>query len=143
MTKYRITVGNKSIEFSSQALAQAWSVTNNYSGEIEQFEENSQATAMSVLEDKADKYIDFGERLWKSVKKKIWAINTFAASNGQPLTSQQMATLLSASDMIQKALETGSFNQAKQILAYLKNSYPNYSSIADYATTEINTFLGV
>ena len=98
---------------------------------------------LTGLESKADEYIDFGEKLWKNVRRKIWAVNTYTFSQGSLLTLEQMKSLLGMSDLLEKSLKTGSLKTAKDVFGELKSHLPHYSSIADYATNEINKFLEV
>lgn len=95
------------------------------------------------IEDKASGYLFFGKELWDSVKKKTFAINTYNRSIGIVMSVEDMLTLLNSADIFQKSLESGSFITALQVCTNLKNALPQYSSVADYATAEINNFLGI
>ena len=118
----------------------------DYEGYQAYVSQNNQFTMEETLlglESKADEYIDFGEKLWKNVRRKIWAVNTYTFSQGSVMTLKQMKSLIGMSDLLEKSLKTGSLKTAKDVFSELKSHLPHYSSIADYATNEINTFLEV
>ncbi len=95
------------------------------------------------LGEEAEKRMNFGASLFKDISKKVWVINTQNEMNGSPLTTPQMQSLLGTSDQIQKSLESGSLKTAKYILGLLKSAFPIYSDVADFATNEINNYLGI
>lgn len=114
-----------------------------YDDYIVQNSQLSQEEIISMLEIKSEDYILFGEKLWETMKRKTWAINTFNKSIGNDLGIEGMKTLLSTSDLLQKSLTTGSLLTAKDICGMLKAQLPQYTSVADFGILEINTYLGI
>lgn len=98
-------------------------------------------SGLAALEIKASEYISFGSQLYTKIKEKVWAINTLAISNGNPLTIQQTLTLLATSDTLEKSLKTGSLNTAKYVLTQLSGQLSQYADVCTYATNEINDFM--
>lgn len=96
-----------------------------------------------TLDDEAENRMNLGALLFKEISKKVWVINTENDLAGHPMSVSDMQSLLATSDQIQKCLESGSFKTAKYVLGSLKSSLPIYASVADYATAEINKYLGV
>jgi len=101
------------------------------------------AQQLVALEAKADEYIKFGGKIWEIVKKKVFAVNTYNKSIGVVMTIDEMKTLLSTSDMLEKSLKSGSFDTSKNITIYLKSIMPQYSDVCDYIVAELNTFMGI
>jgi len=144
MIKYKIQQGNTIIEFPSLELAQAYKSLNSIAEEVLQFEEvMSQSDQMAVLETLSEKYINYGSDLFKTIKKKIWAVNTYNKSLGSELTIAELTSLLQTSDILQKSLESGSLLTAISVLNQLKTSLPSYASVADYALADISYFLSI
>lgn len=145
MIVYRVIDGQSTIDFSTQLDADSFIASQglNTTPEIVTIATPAAASLLSNLEDSAPSYIAFGTDLWEELKKKTWAYNTYLKITGSPLTTTQMQTLLTTTDMINKCLTTGSLLTAKDVLNALKAALPQYSTIADYAVTKINTFLGV
>ena len=114
-----------------------------YSSYVQANSQLNQSDTMILLEAKAEEYINFGESLWKEVRKKVWAINTYNISSGVILTSQQMMSLFSASSDLDKSLCTGSFKTAIDVCNLLKQNLPQYSSVADYTINELKKFMGI
>jgi len=143
MVKYKITLDNSEIEFISLEAAQAFKLLRPTSSEILSFEEvMSSVDQLALLENLSEKYINYGIELYKILKKKIWAVNTYNKSLGNELTIEQMTALLQTSDILQKALESGSLLTAISILNQLKIALPAYATVADYALADIAAFLG-
>lgn len=126
------------------------SLTNNgytlmtyeeYQTYISQNSQMTQEQVISMLESKSEDYIVFGEKLWEVMKRKTWAINTYNKSIGNDLGIEGMKTLLSTSDLLEKSLKSGSLITARDICNQLKIQLPQYTSVADYGTLEITTFL--
>jgi hypothetical protein len=92
------------------------------------------------LEDQAQAYIDFGTDLYKQITQQVWAANELAASQGNPLSVQQLETLLSESDTLQKALETGSLSTALYVISQLVAAFPQYASIGSMASNAVISF---
>jgi len=142
MIKYKIQQGNTIIEFPSLELAQAYKSLNSITEDILEIEEvMSQSDQMTTLETLSEKYILYGSQLYQTLKRKIWAVNTYNKSLGHELTIAEMTALLQTSDILQKALESGSLLTAISILQQLKVSLPSYSSVADFALADIAAFL--
>lgn len=99
--------------------------------------------SISELEDKSDDYIEFGTILWSKTKRKVWALNTYNKSVGITLSSSEMFSLFTTSDMIEKSLKTGSLDTAIYICGQLKVALPQYINIANFIINEINIFKGV
>lgn len=142
MIKYKIVQENSTIEFLTLESAEAFKVLNNITSEVLTFEEViSTADQMAMLEALSEKYIVYGSQLYQTLKRKIWAVNTYNKSLGYELTIAEMTALLQTSDILQKALESGSLLTAISILQQLKVSLPSYSSVADFALADISAFL--
>lgn len=103
----------------------------------------SSLTTLQRLEIKSVEYMGFGSKLYSTIAQKVWAINVLAASGGNPLTTNQMTTLLSTSDLLEKCLKSGSLATAKVVLISLVQAFPQYSDVGNFATSEINLFLGI
>ena len=143
MIKYIIQQQNSKIEFLTLEAAEAFKLLNSVPEEISTVEEViSPADQLMLLESLSEKYIGYGIELFKVLKRKIWAVNTYNKSLGNELTIEQMTALLQTSDILQKALESGSLLTAISILNQLKTSLPSYSSVADFALADISSFLG-
>ena len=143
MLKYKIIQENSTIEFLTLESAEAFKVLHNLPEAITSFEEAvSQVDQMAMLENLSEKYILYGSQLYQTLKRKIWAVNTYNKSLGHELTITEMTALLQTSDILQKALESGSLLTAISILQQLKVSLPSYSSVADFALADIAAFLG-
>jgi hypothetical protein len=145
MTVYRVTSGNKTIDFSTQTEADDYRSANGIeaAAAVLDIQQSAAPTLIDSLQNSSVAYIDFGSNLFDIMKQKTWALNTYLKIQGTPLTSQQMQTLLSASDMLQKCLETGSLLTAKDVITSMMSSLPQYSNIGTFAIAQINSFLGI
>ena len=97
--------------------------------------------ALAELEAKAQKYIEFGTDLSTTLVAKFWAQNVSDASTGTLISATDLTALLQATSVANQMLQTGALTQVKDVLAQIKAAWPRYSSIMDYATNEINTWL--
>jgi len=94
MIKYKIQQGNTIIEFPSLELAQAYKSLNSITEDILEIEEvMSQSDQMTTLETLSEKYILYGSQLYQTLKRKIWAVNTYNKSLGHELTIAEMTAL--------------------------------------------------
>lgn len=144
MIIYRVTSNNTTIEFATEIEANSFITQNGLNSTVEMVERVAPTiNVLEVLEATSVPYIKFGSDLWQILKQKIWAYNTYLKSQGTPLSSAQLQSLLSTSTLIQSCLESGSLLTAKDVLSVLKINLPQYATIADYMISEINTFLGV
>jgi hypothetical protein len=100
-------------------------------------------TQIQILELKAAQYINFGVDLYHKIKRKVWALNTLAISQGTPLTISQTMTLLAYSVNLENTLKTGSLASAKYVLGQLNIALPQYAAVCAYANSEIDTFMAV
>lgn len=115
-----------------------------YQAYLDAVAEMSDAEVLVYLEEcKAEEYMNFGSRLWIKMKKKVWAINTLNKSKGNLLTSEEMLNLLSLSNTLENCLKTGSYLTAIPVINQLKVSLPLYSSVGDFAISEIEDFMAV
>jgi|GEM_PF-4434817 len=114
-----------------------------YDNYILQVNSKSEEEILIELEKKSEEYINHGHELFEIVKKKTWAVNTLNISKGIVLSTEQMKSLLSTSDMLEKSLKTGSFKTAKDVALYLKITLPQYASIADFVISDLNQFMGI
>lgn len=105
------------------------------------FSDLNVAQILMMLEDKAEDYIEYGVNIWKQVKKKTFAINTYNKSQGIIMTIEEMKMLLSSTDLLEKTLKTGSFDTAKNVVLGMALSLPQYQSIADFVVSEINSYM--
>lgn len=110
---------------------------------LQEYSQMNLEQTLSMLEEKADEYIEFGTNLWNTVKKKTFAINTYNRSQGLVLSIAEMKTLLASSDLLEKTLTTGSFDTAKDVAVGMSASLPQYKSISDFIILEINTYLEI
>lgn len=99
-------------------------------------------TALEILEQKATEYMTFGTQVFTTVSTKVWAVNVLAKSNGQPLTTPQLITLLTTSDTLEKSLKSGSLDTAKYVLGQLVIAFPQYADIGNAAVAQINDYQG-
>ena len=106
--------------------------------EVQKIIDNFVEDPLYELERKANEYIEFGGKLADTVTAKGWAKNTALAYAGTPLSADKMASVLSQSASIDRALRTGALFFAKQLLINLKKALPEYSEIVDYGVSEIN-----
>lgn len=97
-------------------------------------------TITITLAEQAAQYITFGTNLFNQIQQEVWASNEAAAVAGNPLTIQQLTTLLDESDTLQKALESGSLTTAVYIISQLVAAFPQYASIGSDATNQIVSF---
>lgn len=97
-------------------------------------------TTPPSLADQASAYMSFGQDLFQQVAKQVWATNEQAAIQGSPLSVQQIETLLSESDTLQKALESGSLTTSVFVIQQLVASFPQYSTIGTDAINQITSF---
>lgn len=98
-------------------------------------------TQLETLELSSVKYINFGTGLYSEILRKTWAFNTLLKIQNNPLTTQQMQSLMATSDLLEKCLKSGSLLTAMDVINALKTALPQYIDIADYALERISTFL--
>lgn len=145
MIKYKMTFKDGSyIEFASLEAAEKYKKDHKISNQVNQVTEPdpTHEDVLSNLENKAPEYRLFGYQLYDKVNDKTWAKNTFLKSIGQPLTTQQMQSLLATSTSLEKALKSGSFLTAIDVAKLLQKQLPQYAEIAQFVINELNTFMG-
>lgn len=103
----------------------------------------SELTDLQKLELKSVGYIEFGKKLYTTITEKVWAVNTLAIFNGNPMSVNDTITLLQTSDVLEKSLKSGSLKTAKIIIGQLVAQFPQYSDIGALAINEINSFMGL
>lgn len=114
-----------------------------YNQYITQNSQLSQSESLALLESKAEEYIAHGEILWREVRRKVWAVNTYNISTGVILTKEDMLNLFSMSHDLERSLLTGSFKTAIDVCTLLKTSLPQYASVADYTINSLKNFMGI
>lgn len=114
-----------------------------YNQYIIQNSQMNQADSLLLLESKAEEYIAHGEILWREVRRKVWALNTYNISTGVIITKEDMLSLFSMSHDLERSLLTGSFKTAIDVCTLLKTSLPQYTSVADYTINSLKSFMGL
>lgn len=114
-----------------------------YSQYVQQNSQMNVQETLATLESKAQEYIEFGEVLWKEVRKKVWAVNTLSISSGLIMTKEEMLNLFNLSHDLERSLQTGSFKTAIDVCTYLKTVLPQYASVADYTILKLREFMGL
>lgn len=142
MTKYRVNLENGFVEFGTSQEAIDYISLNQLNTTHEEITESLELSPLLTLEQKSAEYINFGVSLYEKIKQKVWALNTYNKSIGLNLTTQEMLSLLSTSDTLEKSMKTGSFDTAIYIANQFKTALPQYTDIANFAIDEMNYFLG-
>jgi len=93
------------------------------------------------LSEQAQQYIAFGTQIFNQIQESVWATNEAAAAAGNPLSIQQLTSLLTESDTLQKALESGSLTTSIYIISQLVATFPQYTTIGTNATNQISSFI--
>lgn len=94
------------------------------------------------LESKSHEYFHFGKVVFEDIKSKVWALNLYNRSIGNDITTSQIRSLLTTSDELEKALKSGSYITAIEILNELITTFPIYEEIAEEAIDKLNGFMG-
>jgi len=97
-------------------------------------------TVTITLAQQAAQYIAFGNQLFDQISQEVWAANEAAAVAGNPLTIQQLTTLLSESNTLQLALQSGSLTTSAYLISQMVAAFPQYASIGTNAINQINSF---